>query len=469
MKPIVAIVGRPNAGKSTLFNRLTKTRDAIVDSTPGVTRDRHYGSANFNGVDFTVIDTGGFYFADVDPFMQKTHDQVRLAIEDADVIIALFDGTQGPSPYDHDIMDLLRTTARPVVFAVNKIDHVKREENLQEFYAFGIDTLFPVAAEHGHGIYELLEEVVGLLPESAAEAATEPVRLAIVGRPNVGKSSLINQITGQERAIVSDTPGTTRDAIDTHVEISGKPYLLIDTAGIRRRGRVSQKLEKYAVVKSMEAISRCDIALIMIDSADGIVEQDIRIAGYAYEKGRACIFLLNKWDLVEKDDHVFKKYKDDLRAEAAYMAYAPFLTISASTGKRVPKIFEVVDAVYEQFSTRVSTGPLNRIFSDATEQNEPSMFRGRRLKFFYATQISTKPPTFVCFVNYPEGVHFSYQRYLVNRLRDALGFDKVPIRLFFRKRGGDASRLSQRVKPSKKPLKRKGGKPGKRDGRARRR
>ncbi len=458
MKPIVAIVGRPNAGKSTLFNRLTRTRDAIVDSTPGVTRDRHYGIAEFNGVEFTVIDTGGFYFTDSDPFVQKTHDQVRFAIEDADVIVALFDGTQGVSPYDHDIMNLLRTTTTPVIFAVNKLDTIQREDNLAEFYSFGIGSLFSISAEHGHGIYELFERIVELLPQGTAEEKQEPIRMAIVGRPNVGKSSLLNRILGEERAIVSDTPGTTRDAIDSPVEINGKPYLLIDTAGIRRKGKISEKIERYAVVKSMDAIARCDIALIMIDSADGIVEQDIKIAGYAYEKGRACIFLLNKWDLVEKDEDVFKRYKDDLRHQAAYMTYAPFLTISAVTGKRIPKIFEIVDQVYQQFSARISTGPLNRIFTDATEKTEPSMYRGRRLKFFYATQISTKPPTFICFVNYPEGVHFSYQRYLVNRLREALELDKVPIRLFFRKRGGDTPRIQHRKKPLKKQEKKSFGK-----------
>ena len=456
MKPVVAIVGRPNAGKSTLFNRLTRTRDALVDSMAGVTRDRHYGSASFNDVDFTVIDTGGFYFTDSDQFVQKTHDQVRYAIEDADAIVALFDGTQGVSPHDHDIMDLLRASTKPVIFAVNKMDYLKREESLVDFYSFGIDEVFPISAEHGHGIYELLERVVESLPQTDPEETQETIRLAIIGRPNVGKSSLVNRILGEERVIVSDIPGTTRDAIDTQVEVNGRQYLLIDTAGIRRKAKVTEKLEKYAVVKAMDAIARCDIALIMIDAADGIVEQDIKIAGYAYEKGRACIFLLNKWDLVEKSDHTFKKYKEDLEYQASYMSYAPFVTISALTGRRVPKIFEAIETVYEQFTHRSATGPLNRIFSEATELNEPSMFRGRRLKFFYATQIATKPPTFVCFVNYPEGVHFSYQRYLVNRLRESLGLDKVPIRLYLRKRGGDSVSPRRQKRGGKKQEKRQG-------------
>lgn len=456
MKPVVAIVGRPNAGKSTLFNRLTRTRDALVDSMAGVTRDRHYGSASFNDVDFTVIDTGGFYFSDSDLFIQKTHDQVRYAIEDADAIIALFDGTQGVSPHDHDIMDLLRASTKPVIFAVNKMDYLKREESLVDFYSFGIDEVFPISAEHGHGIYELLERLVESLPQTDPEETQETIRLAIIGRPNVGKSSLVNRILGEERVIVSDIPGTTRDAIDTRVEVNGRQYLLIDTAGIRRKAKVTEKLEKYAVVKAMDAIARCDIALIMIDAADGIVEQDIKIAGYAYEKGRACIFLLNKWDLVEKSDHTFKKYKEDLEYQASYMSYAPFVTISALTGRRVPKIFEAIETVYEQFTHRSATGPLNRIFSEATELNEPSMFRGRRLKFFYATQIAAKPPTFVCFVNYPEGVHFSYQRYLVNRLRESLGLDKVPIRLYLRKRGGDSVSPRRQKRGGKKQEKRQG-------------
>lgn len=456
MKPVVAIVGRPNAGKSTLFNRLTRTRDALVDSMAGVTRDRHYGSASFNDVDFTVIDTGGFYFSDSDQFVQKTHDQVRYAIEDADAIIALFDGTQGVSPHDHDIMDLLRASTKPVIFAANKMDYLKREESLVDFYSFGIEEVFPISAEHGHGIYELLERLVESLPKTDPEETQETIRLAIIGRPNVGKSSLVNRILGEERVIVSDIPGTTRDAIDTRVEVNGRQYLLIDTAGIRRKAKVTEKLEKYAIVKTMDAIARCDIALIMIDAADGIVEQDIKIAGYAYEKGRACIFLLNKWDLVGKSDHTFKKYKEDLEYQASYMSYAPFVTISALTGRRVPKIFDTIETVYEQYTHRSATGPLNRIFSEATELNEPSMFRGRRLKFFYATQIAAKPPTFVCFVNYPEGVHFSYQRYLVNRLRESLGLDKVPIRLFLRKRGGDTVSPRRQKRGGKKQEKRQG-------------
>lgn len=450
MKPVVAIVGRPNAGKSTFFNRLTRSKDALVDDVPGVTRDRHYGSVSWNGIDFTVIDTGGFYFADADAFSEKTHAQVRFAVADADAIIVLFDGAQGVSPYDRDMVELLRTVTVPVFFTVNKIDTDAREPNLYEFYSLGIEALYSISAEHGHGIMELLDRVTEVLPATAAEPAAEPIRLGIIGRPNVGKSSLVNRITGEERAIVSDVPGTTRDAIDTPFEINGRSYILIDTAGIRRKSKVNEKLEKFAIIKALDTLARCDIALIMIDADAGITEQDIRIAGYAFEKGRACIFLLNKWDLVEKDDKTFTRYKENLRDEAKYLNFAPILTISAKTGRRIPKIFEIVETVFDQYARRIGTGPLNRIITEATEQTEPSMFRGRRLKFYYTTQTGTRPPTFVCFVNYPEGVHFSYQRYLINQIREATGLDSVPVRLLLRKSGkNDAPRprFEHRPKP----------------------
>ncbi len=453
MKPVVAIVGRPNAGKSTFFNRLTRSKDALVDNMPGVTRDRHYGSVSWNDIEFSIIDTGGFYFTDTDAFSEKTHTQVHYAVQDADAIIVIFDGAQGVSPYDRDMIELLRSVTVPVFYAVNKIDTDARETNLFEFYSLGIEPLYSISAEHGHGIMELLDRVTEVLPASEREPVTEPIRLGIIGRPNVGKSSLVNRIMGEERAIVSDVPGTTRDSIDTPCTVNGRPYLLIDTAGIRRKSKVTAKLEKYAIIKALDTLERCDIALIMIDAADGITEQDIRIAGYAFEKGRACIFLLNKWDLVEKDDKTFLQYKENLRDEAKYLNFAPILTISAKTGRRIPKIFEIVETVFDQYARRMGTGPLNRIITEATEQTEPSMFRGRRLKFYYATQTGTKPPTFVCFVNYPEGVHFSYQRYLINQIRESAGLDMVPIRLLLRKSGkNDAPRprFEHRPKPKAK-------------------
>jgi len=449
MKPVVAIVGPPNAGKSTLFNRLTKTRSALVDDFPGVTRDRHYAAASWNDVDFDIVDTGGFFAADKDAFAQKTHDQIRQAIADADALILLFDGANGISAFDRDLVDLVRGFSIPVFFAVNKIDHPGREEHLYEFYALGAEPLYALSSAHGHGVAGLLDDVTAALPETKTEAESEPVRMAVVGRPNVGKSSLINRIMGEDRVIVSEQAGTTRDSIDTLCRVSGRPYLLIDTAGVRRKSRVKQKIEKYAIIKAMESLDRCDIALIMLDAAAGITEQDVRIAGYAFEKGKACIFLLNKWDLVEKSDRVFKQIKEDIRYQAKYLSFAPILTISALTGRRVPKIFEFADAVYDQYTRRIGTGPLNRIIEAATTRTEPSMHHGRRLKFYYAAQTGTRPPTFVCFVNYPEGVHFSYQRYLINQIREAAGLDMVPIRLWLRKRGEQRPRKA----PKKKSVK----------------
>lgn len=447
MKPIVAIVGPPNAGKSTLFNRMTKTRSALVDDFPGVTRDRLYAAASWNGVDFDIVDTGGFFALDKDPFAVKTHDQIRQALADADAAILLFDGSSGISAYDRDLMDLMREFSMPVFHAVNKIDNPGREKHLYEFYTLGAEPLYALSSAHGHGIATLLDDLVAALPKNETGPEPEPIRMAVLGRPNVGKSSLINRILGEERVIVSDAPGTTRDAIDTLCLVNNRSYLLIDTAGVRRKSKVKDKLEKYAVIKAIESLDRCDIALILLDASVGITEQDVRIAGYAYEKGRACIFLLNKWDLVEKTDKVFKQIKEDIRYQAKYLSFAPILTISALTGRRVPKVFEFADAVFQQYSRRIGTGVLNRIIETATTRTEPSMHHGRRLKFYYAAQTGTRPPTFVCFVNYPEGVHFSYQRYLINQIRQAGGLDLVPIRLWLRKRGED--RQNKPVKKKK--------------------
>ena len=444
MKPIIAIVGRPNAGKSTLFNRLTRSRDAIVDNFPGVTRDRHYGSGKWDDVEFTVIDTGGFTVSDTDIFSAQTRDHVRIAVEDADVVILLLDGSNGVSPFDRDLIDLLRDIETPVYFVVNKIDGERHEEKLYEFFSLGIDPIFSISAEHNYGITELMDTLIGTFKGVVPEPETAVTRVALVGRPNVGKSSLINRLLGEERVIVSNMPGTTRDAIDTACEINGKSYLLIDTAGIRKKAHVSAKLEKYAVIKALRSLDRCDIALIVLDAGEGVTEQDIKIAGYAFEKGCGCIFLLNKWDLLPRDDKTFKAIRDDLKFKAKYLAFAPIMTVSAQTGYRVSKIFDEVEAVYDQYATRVGTGPLNRIIEEATTRTEPSLHHGRRLKFFYSTQTGTKPPTFVTFVNFPEGVHFSYQRYLINQIRTATGLDKTPVRLLLRKRGGDAKPFRMR-------------------------
>jgi len=436
MKPIVAIVGRPNVGKSTFFNCVTRTRKAIVDDFPGVTRDRHYSDASWDGVDFTLVDTGGFPGDDEDEFARNIRSQIFQAIEDSDVIILLLDGKSGISPFDEDIVKILRPLTKPVFYAVNKVDSAELEIRLSDFYSLGIKKLYPVSAEHRYGISDFLDDLTEILPKTVSEEADDAVRLAVVGKPNVGKSSLINRILGQKRLLVSDTPGTTRDAIDSVCHVKGKPYILIDTAGIRRKARVSKKLEKFSIIKALRSLDRCDVALIVIDAYHGITEQDINIAGYAFDRGCGCILLLNKWDLVEKDSKTVKAFYDRLRMEAKFLSFAPIVTISALTGLRVFKLFDLVEEVYDQYASRIGTGQLNRIFEQAIFENQPSLHRGRRLKFYYATQVSVKPPTFVCFVSYPDAVHFSYMRYLLNQIRDKTGLDKTPIRIIFRKRTG---------------------------------
>ena len=436
MKPIVAIVGRPNVGKSTFFNRITRSKDALVDNFPGVTRDRIYGDASWNDIEFTLVDTGGFLLEDEDDFTQQIRFQVQQAIEDADVITLLLDGKQGISPFDKDIVEILRSITKPVFYAVNKIDGEEQEKNMYDFCSLGIEKLYPVSAEHRYGVSDFLDDLVLALPEFAPEKSQDIIKLAVVGRPNVGKSSLINRILGENRLLVTDIPGTTRDAIDTICNINGKSFLLIDTAGIRRKGKVSKKLEKFSIIKALRSLDRCDVALIVMDADEGITEQDINIAGYAFERGCGCILLLNKWDLIEKDTNTAKKYYDRLRMEAKYLSFAPAITISALTGQRVSKIFKLVDEVYSQYAMRIGTGQLNRILDQAIKKNEPSLHKGKRLKFYYATQVSAKPPTFICFVNYPDAVHFSYKRYLINQIRAEAGLDKTPVRLFFRQRTG---------------------------------
>ena len=434
MKPIVAIIGRPNVGKSTFFNRVTGTRKALVDNFPGVTRDRHYGDATWDGIGFTLVDTGGFPDQDKDDFAHKIRFQIIQAIEDADVIILLLDGKHGISPFDEDIVKILRELTKPVFYAVNKIDGVEQEGKLYEFYSLGIEKLYPISSEHRYGISDFLDDLTSVLPETLSDEAGEMIKLAVVGKPNVGKSSLINKILGQKRLLVSDTPGTTRDAIDSVCKINDTSYLLIDTAGIRRKAKVSKKIEKFSIIKALRSLDRCEVALIVIDAYQGITEQDITIAGYAFERGCGCIFLLNKWDIVEKDSKTTLKYYEQLRMQAKFLSFSPIITISALTGQRVLKIFGLVEEVFGQYSARIGTGPLNKILERAIERTEPSLHRGRRIKFLYATQISTKPPTFVCFVNYPDAVHFSYKRYLINQIREKAKLDKTPIRIIFRKR-----------------------------------
>ncbi len=438
MKPIVAIVGRPNVGKSTLFNRITKTKDAIVDDMPGVTRDRNFGDATWDGKALTLVDTGGFAKGDADKFAEHIRFQVNQAIEDADAVILVLDGKGGASPFDTDMINILRQIDKPVFYLVNKIDSPEKEDLLYDFFALGLDRIFAVSGEHGYGISDfmdaLMECFAGFVEK---EPEDEGVRIAVIGKPNAGKSSLINKILGENRLVVSDVPGTTRDAIDITCRMNDKSYVLVDTAGIRRKGRVSLKLEKFSIIKALRSLDRCDVALIIVDAKLGVTDQDVRVAGYAAERGCGAVFLFNKWDLVDnRDGRALKRAYEQLEMEARFLSYAPAMTISALTGQRVSRIFNLVDSVYEQYCVRITTGRLNKLMESALSRNEPSLHKGKRLKFYYATQVSTKPPTFVSFVNFPGGVHFSYKRYLVNRIREGFSLDKTPIRLLFRQRTG---------------------------------
>ncbi len=444
MKPIVAVVGRPNVGKSTLFNRITRSRDALVDDFPGVTRDRNFGDAVWDEVAFTVVDTGGYGDDRQDDFAAQIRFQVEQAIDDADAIVLLMDGKGGLSPFDRDLTALLREVPKPLFFAVNKVDGVEKEDLLFDFYSLGVDKLYPLSAAHGYGVPDLLDDLVARFPRQSEAQAEDMIRVAVVGRPNAGKSSLINRLLGKERLVVSDRPGTTRDSIDSVCRAHGKSYLLIDTAGIRRKKKVGRKLEKFSIIKALKSLDRCDVALLMLDADEGVTEQDVTIAGYAYERGCGVIFLFNKWDLVAKDTHSVKRFVEALRDQAKFLSFAPALTISALSGQRVAKIFKLVEEVYAQYGRRLGTGEVNRIVERATAQNEPSLHRGRRIKFFYSTQVTTKPPTFVCFVNYPQAVHFSYKRYLTNKIREAAELDKTPLRIYFRER-------SKRMVFDKKP------------------
>lgn len=435
VKPIVALVGRPNVGKSTLFNRLIGERRAIVEDVPGTTRDRIYGDSEWNGVPFTVVDTGGLLLAAEEPLIQQVRAQVEAAIQEADVIVFLTDVKEGITAADEEIASLLRRTQKPVILAVNKADNPKRRMEALEFWNLGLGEPIPISALHGTGTGDLLDEIVAAFPAAAEEEEREPgVRIAILGRQNVGKSSLLNRLLRQERAIVSDIPGTTRDAIDTLLEYDGQPIVLIDTAGIRRRGRIERGIEKYSVLRALRALQRADVALLLIDATEGVTAQDQHIAGYILDEYKSVVVLVNKWDLIPKDAHTMPAYAAHVRQALRFMDYVPVLFISAKTGQRVHRVLPTALDVYQARHQRIPTGELNRILQDTVARHAPPSKAGKRLKFYYATQAGVDPPTFIFFVNDPDLVHFSYERYLENQIRERYPFPGTPLRFAFRAR-----------------------------------
>jgi len=436
LKPVIAIVGRPNVGKSTLFNRIAGKQKAIVIDEPGATRDRNYMDCTWEDKAFTLIDTGGFEPASEERILVQMREQANLAIEEADVIIFLMDGKDGLTPTDIEIAKQLRGKDKSVFYVVNKIDGDRHKEMLGEFYKLGIDQFYPISAQHGLGVDELLNIITEDFPAATDDKDDQDtqIKIAIVGKPNVGKSSLVNRILGKERSIANPTPGTTRDAIDTQVKVHGKNYLLIDTAGIRRKSKISQTLEKYSVVQALKSINRCDIALVLIDAEEGLTDQDTKIIGLAFERGKACIIVVNKWDKIEKDNSTVGKFVEDIKDKIKFMDFAPIIFISAVTGQRSPKIFELIDKVFSQYTKRIDTSPLNDLIEKSVQRNTMARYSNKQMHISYATQTDIKPPTFVFFVSNTKGIHFSYERYLMNQIRETFGFDSVPLKLVFRKK-----------------------------------
>ena len=435
MNSIVAIVGRPNVGKSTLFNRLSRSRNALVDDRPGITRDRLYASIRWRDTPFTIIDTGGFAESGHEFLVDQIREQVVKAIDDADIIIFMVDGPQGAMPGDKDITDILRRSQKMVFLAANKIDGPEHDHLALDFYSLGIEKVYPISAAHGYGLKAFMDDVVKDLPKLKPEMEYDNrIRVAILGRPNVGKSSLINRILGFDRLLVNELPGTTRDPVDTLFNWQGSEYLLIDTAGIRRKGRVKEKIEKFSMIKAIRSLDRCHIAVILLDASAGIADQDARICGYAYELGRGVVLGVNKWDLVKKYPEKKKHLNKDLERQLKFVSYAPRINLSALTGERVKKLLKTIDLIYGQFSHRVNTGAVNRVIEEMIHKRPPPKTGRGRLKLLYATQTGVRPPTFVVFVNRPEMVHFSYKRFIINQLREGLGLDHTPIRLIFKKK-----------------------------------
>lgn len=436
-KPVVAIVGRPNVGKSTLFNKLIGTRLSIVDDKPGVTRDRIYGDCEWLNHHFLLVDTGGIEPYSNDVILKQMRTQAELAIETADVIILVTDIRSGVLASDMEVASMLQKSNKPIVLCVNKCDTVGAPEpEFYEFYNLGLGDPIAVSSTHGHGTGDLLDEVISYFPEDYGEEETdeEVINVAIIGKPNVGKSSLVNKISGTNRAIVSNIAGTTRDTTDTFIENSYGKFNFIDTAGLRRKSRVNDNIEKYSIIRARMAVERANVCVIMIDATEGFTEQDSKVAGIALEQGKACIIAVNKWDAVEKDGNTMKEFRDKLAVDFSFMSYAPVIFISAQTGLRLDKLYEMIVFVHSQNSMRISTGKLNEVLSIATARVQPPTDKGKRLKIYYMTQASTRPPTFVFFVNNKELFHFSYQRYLENQIRDIFGLDGTPVRFMIRER-----------------------------------
>ncbi|AAS40560.1 MULTISPECIES: ribosome biogenesis GTPase Der [Bacillus] len=433
-KPVIAIVGRPNVGKSTIFNRIVGERVSIVEDIPGVTRDRIYSAGEWLNHEFNIIDTGGIDIGD-EPFLTQIRQQAEVAIDEADVIIFMTNGRDGVTAADEEVAKILYRSNKPVVLAVNKVDNPEMRSDIYDFYALGFGEPFPISGTHGLGLGDLLDEAAQHFPKIEEDGYDEDtIRFSLIGRPNVGKSSLVNALLGQERVIVSNVAGTTRDAVDTPYSKDGKDYVIIDTAGMRKKGKVYESTEKYSVLRALRAIERSDVVLVVLDGEEGIIEQDKKIAGYAHDSGRAVVIVVNKWDAVKKDEKTMKAFEENIRAHFQFLDYAPIVFLSAKTRKRTQTLIPVIDEVNESHSIRIQTNVLNDVIMDAVAMNPTPTHNGSRLKIFYATQVAVKPPTFVVFVNDPELLHFSYERFLKNRLRESFGFVGTPIHIIARAR-----------------------------------
>jgi len=435
MNTLIAIVGRPNVGKSTLFNRLTRSRAALVDDQPGITRDRLYAPVVWQGKSFTLVDTGGFDDSEAEPLLPGMRNQVVKAIEEADRVLFMVDGRNGLMPGDEKIADVLRRSRKKVLLGVNKVDGPEHQHLTAEFYSLGFDRVYPVSAAHGYGLAALLGAVTEDLEEIAKEEPSDDLtKVAIVGRPNVGKSSLINRIVGAERLLVSELPGTTRDSVDIHFTLRGRNYVFIDTAGIRRKGRVKDKIEKFSVIKALQSLDRCHVAVVLIDASEGVTDQDAHICGYAFERGRGVILAVNKWDLVKKDPERKKRLADTMDRQMSFLSFAPQVYLSALTGEKVKSLFEKINLLHGQLFRRIETNVVNKALADMVQKNPPPKMGPGRLRFFYATQTDVMPPGFALFVNRPDLVHFTYERYLLNQFREKLDLTEVPIKIRFKKR-----------------------------------